>query len=68
LTGRSLDEIAADRDRVWAADRDEHAPAAPARSSAARADLAQLPGARKGAMPEAPRPQLATLVDSLPAG
>ncbi|HJU18363.1 MAG TPA: DNA ligase D [Stellaceae bacterium] len=84
-TGRSLDEIASDRDRVWAADRDERAsdtpaaeddaaragpPAAtPERRSEARENLAaQLSGVRKGAMPQAPRPQLATLVDRPPMG
>jgi bifunctional non-homologous end joining protein LigD len=64
-TGRSMEAIAADRDRVWDSTQGEIAgsrPAAPARRPA------RPRGARKRAMPERFAPQLATLADRPPEG
>ncbi len=66
-TGRSMEAIAADRDRVWDSDRGEIAPDPPAPSC--RAGKWKRPrGARKRAMPEMPAPQLATLAEAPPDG
>ncbi|HEX7186114.1 MAG TPA: DNA ligase D [Thermoanaerobaculia bacterium] len=76
-TGRTLEEIAADPERVWNSNREEKAKkpaktvkavkkAAAPRGSAL--DPKSIPGARKGAMPGAIEPQLATLVDRPPRG
>lgn len=54
-TGRDLEEIAAERDRVW-------------RSSSIRADPSDLPGAAPGTLPDWIEPELATLVADAPAG
>ena len=79
-TGRTLEEIAADRDRVWNSNRDGSGPSGEVRGTArpaARAarvkpatakDAAAVPGARKGPLPAAVKAQLATLVDDPPAG
>ena len=58
-TGRSLDKIAQDRDRVWDSEKGE---ATPARR------LDRIPGARKGLMPVDLKPQLATPASTAPAG
>jgi bifunctional non-homologous end joining protein LigD len=58
-SGRSLDEIAKARDRVWDSDRGELAP---------RPDPKRIKGARKSALPRAPKAQLATLAAAPPAG
>jgi len=58
-SGRSLEAIASDRDRVWDSQKGE---ATPTR----RSD--RIPGARKGAMPVGLKPQLATLATAAPAG
>src|SRR5271157_791321 len=58
-TGRSLDMIAQDRDRVWDSQKGE--------ATAARR-LDRIPGARKGPMPAGFKPQLATLATAAPAG
>src|SRR5260370_20120579 len=66
-TGRSMEAIASDRDRVWDSRKGEIAgeeKPKPAKKSSATPP----PGARKGAMPENITPQLATLVDSPPDG
>jgi bifunctional non-homologous end joining protein LigD len=82
LTGRTLEEIAAEKDRVWHSNRPAAAPkkgvaAAVARAiekkekeqaAARRVDPAKLPGARKAALPRFVKPQLATLVDEAPGG
>ena len=76
-TGRTLEEIAADRDRVW--NKDARAkPAAATRGRAvskkvpARRDLvaaaAAVPAARKAPLPATVKAQLATLVEEPPAG
>jgi bifunctional non-homologous end joining protein LigD len=77
-TGRTLEEIARDKDRVWHSNRPEGTAAKPKGRFAARAkarktaDLAAvakaLPGARKAAAPRTPALQLATLVDVAPGG
>jgi bifunctional non-homologous end joining protein LigD len=54
-TGRDLDEIAKEKDRVW-------------RSNRGRSDPSELPGARPGKLPESVEPELATLVDKAPDG
>jgi len=58
-TGRSLEAIANDRDRVWDSEKGE---ATPARR------LDRIPGARKGLMPVDLKPQLATPASTAPAG
>ncbi len=58
ISGRSLDEIAADKDDVW------HS-----RGVGFDVDvIKQSPGARKGKLPAFVEPQLATLVDEIPRG
>ncbi|HXV26389.1 MAG TPA: DNA ligase D [Alphaproteobacteria bacterium] len=54
-TGRDLDQIAEEKDRIW-------------RSNPGRYDPSGLPGARKGALPDWLEPQLATLVENAPKG
>jgi bifunctional non-homologous end joining protein LigD len=73
-TGRDMDTIARERDAVWESKVVEK----PARGGkwrpktkarrAARVDPAGVRGARKGPLPRALRPQLATLVTEAPAG
>jgi bifunctional non-homologous end joining protein LigD len=58
-TGRSLEAIAEDRDRVWDSGKGEATP--PRR-------LDRIPGARNGGMPIDLKPQLATPATSAPAG
>ena len=77
-TGRTLEEIARDKDRVWHSNRAEGKAAKPKGRFAARArarkavDLAvvaaAVPGARAGALPRTPALQLATLVEQAPRG
>ncbi|MBV9860037.1 MAG: DNA ligase D [Alphaproteobacteria bacterium] len=78
-TGRSMDEIAADRDRVWDSHKGETTkdetlaeakPEKPTKVKAAarKSTSSPVPGARKRAMPQAIKPQLATLVDDAPSG
>ena len=80
-TGRTLEEIARDQDRVWHSNRTEGGGKAPkpkgkyaARTKARvkKVDLASVasavPGARKRAAPRAPALQLATLVADAPRG
>ena len=82
-TGRTLEEIAADRDRVWNSNRGEAGPSgeagkvrggarsappkAPERRDLVRA-AAAIPGARKAPLPATVKAQLATLVDEPPTG
>jgi bifunctional non-homologous end joining protein LigD len=58
-TGRSLEAIASDRDRVWDSGKGEATP--PRR-------LDRIPGARKGRMSVDLKPQLATPATAAPAG
>jgi bifunctional non-homologous end joining protein LigD len=87
-TGRTLEEIAADPDRVWQSNREEavdkKAAKAPVKAkskavktkaaqeaeapAASPVDPAKIPGAKKGRLPGAIEPQLATLVDEPPRG
>ena len=70
-SGRSIEAIAADRDRVWDSQQGGEIagdpPPATARS-AKKVAPARLPGARKRAMPEKLVPQLAALADDAPDG
>src|SRR5262249_51886611 len=58
-SGRSLEAIANDRDRVWDSGKGEVSSARP---------TGRIPGARKGPMPVDPKPQLATPATAAPAG
>ncbi len=62
-TGRSMEAIAADRDRVW-----ESRPAATPKPPAKPAAATRPGGARKRAMPDRLTPQLATLAAAPPDG
>src|SRR5688572_15717791 len=79
-TGRTLEEIAAARDRVWHSNREADpekprpARAAKVKKPSPRRDrnlakrAAAVPGARKAGLPRTVAPQLATLVDEAPQG
>jgi bifunctional non-homologous end joining protein LigD len=75
-SGKDIEEIAADPDRVWQSNRAEKAkkdrtdPADRTDPSdqAKKIALAAIHGARKAKMPAAVKPELATLVDAVPAG
>jgi bifunctional non-homologous end joining protein LigD len=71
-SGRSMDEIARDRDRVWSALADTGETAASVTAAhedqAYPTDLAKLSGARRSDFIQAAAPQLATLVKDAPAG
>lgn len=80
LSGRDLEAVAAAGDRVWHSDGGE-APASeaggggedkPGGEGGARpgppGDPSDVPGARRGPLPEDPRPALATLVSEPPEG
>jgi len=65
LTGRDLEEVARDADRVWSSEEGEvggNTPVLPP------ADPRGVSGSRKAAMPKSLAPQLATLVDAAPLG
>ena len=64
-TGRALEEIAADRDRVWGPNGEEPAPASDPSPQPA---IARLPGSKMSGMPADPKPQLATAADQAPDG
>ncbi len=65
-SGRSLEEIASVRRRIWSAAEGGATGAAPA--AGRRPDPSGLDGARRAAKPPDLAPQLATLVDEVPAG
>ncbi len=68
-TGRSMEQIAADRDRVWDSGVGEIAGGPkPAAEPAKKAAATRPQGARKRVMPEKIAPQLATLVEEAPDG
>jgi bifunctional non-homologous end joining protein LigD len=82
-TGQTLEEIAKAGDRVWHSNRESGSrpaavarkPLVPARSAstprkraATGGSAAQVPGARRAALPKFVQPQLATLVSQAPAG
>ena len=84
VTGRGLDDIAADRDRVWHSNREDGGSATGRKGGAGRKSsgsrgragarsrkaggVESLPGARKAARPKSAEPQLARLVTDVPAG
>jgi bifunctional non-homologous end joining protein LigD len=72
VTGRSLEQIAAQADRVWHSNQSVAANvkggAIRKRKSHPPSGLAKLKGARKQALPDMIEPQLATLVKSAPTG
>jgi len=59
-TGRTIEQIAAAGDRVWHSNRDGGDRSSP--------DPAEVPGARRAALPKFVQPQLATLVERPPDG
>src|SRR5271154_7440490 len=63
-TGRALEEIAANRDRVWGPNGEERGTAATEPKPQAR--IARVPGAKKGRLAADPKPQLATASDHAP--
>jgi bifunctional non-homologous end joining protein LigD len=65
-SGRSLDAIAADRDRVWHSNRGQGESEAPL--PVGTRPLASIPGARKAPMPDDPKPQLASVAAKAPEG
>jgi len=70
LSGRNMEEIAADHDRVWHSNRSV---AANVKGGAVGkrkpiAGLAKVKGARRGGLPDEMEPQLATAVKSPPSG
>jgi bifunctional non-homologous end joining protein LigD len=77
-TGRDLDAIAGQKDRVWRSNRGESAsptarraakPSRVTRKTEPHAVSAQtVPGARRAAPPKSVKPQLATLVEAPPEG
>jgi bifunctional non-homologous end joining protein LigD len=69
-SGRSLDEIAADPDRVWHSNKSvrENVKSGAVKKRKPRLEVAELEGARKAAFPDFVEPELATLVKEAPAG
>ena len=66
-SGRTLEEIAADPERVWESNRKEKKGEA-AKATASPVDPQEVPGARKAKFPGTVEPQLATLVEEPPSG
>ena len=71
-SGRSLDEIARDRDRVWSvpSETGKNAGIEPVvnEDGTYTEDLSKIPGVRKSPVPKVVMPQLATLIAEIPAG
>jgi bifunctional non-homologous end joining protein LigD len=67
-TGRSMEAIAADRDRVWDSHRGEVPGDTPAAKPATPIAWTRPAGARRRQMPDKIAPQLATLTESAPEG
>jgi bifunctional non-homologous end joining protein LigD len=72
-SGRSIEQIAAQKDRVWHSNRSlvenvKRGAVAKRQKRPASVALAKLKGAKKAALPKAMEAQLATLVKSPPAG
>jgi bifunctional non-homologous end joining protein LigD len=65
VTGRALEEIAADRDRVWGPNGEERSTIADPQP---QARIAHIPGAKKGRLAADPKPQLTTAADQAPDG
>ena len=75
LSGRSLEDVAADPERVWESNRAQEvkapgnkAPKKASRKAKPAVDPSSIPGARKGKMPAGIEPELATLVAAPPGG
>ena len=70
VSGRSLEEIAADPDRVWHSNKSvaENVKTGAVRKKKPKLDASDMKGARKAAFPEFVEPELATLVKEAPAG
>jgi bifunctional non-homologous end joining protein LigD len=68
-SGRELEDIAKDKDRVWQSAKSvkENVKSGAIRPRE-QVDLASVAGARKAAMPQELKPELATLVDAVPEG
>jgi bifunctional non-homologous end joining protein LigD len=67
-TGRSMDAIAADRDRVWDSHKGELPGDAASAKPATPIPWTHPPAARRRKMPDKVAPQLATLVEKAPEG
>ena len=69
-SGRTLEEIAADPDRVWESTKSvaENVKSGAVRKKKPRFDVEAIKGAAKAAMPDFIEPELATLVKEAPAG
>lgn len=63
LSGRTIEEIAADPDRVWHSNRTEDEPT----PSRGLPDVSELPGARRGEVPLELGPELPSASDQAPA-
>jgi len=68
LSGRSLDEIAAQADRIWHSNRGNHGAGGEVVAAARGLDVAQVAGAREAPMPALIEPQLASAVTTPPSG
>ncbi len=78
LSGRTMDEIAADADAVWQSGRKQSAAAVksskptkgekPTTPRKSKLDASALTGAKKVGMPHLIEPQLATLAEQVPSG
>jgi bifunctional non-homologous end joining protein LigD len=69
-SGRSLDEIAADPDRVWHSNKSvaDNVKTGAVKKKKPKLDASSLKGARKAALPDFVEPELATLVKEAPVG
>ncbi|HEX2830154.1 MAG TPA: DNA ligase D [Burkholderiales bacterium] len=69
-SGRSLDEIAEDPDRVWHSNKSvkENVKSGAVKKKKPKLGVADLDGARKASLPDFIEPELATLVKDAPAG
>jgi bifunctional non-homologous end joining protein LigD len=69
-SGRSLEEIAADPDRVWHSNKSvkENVETGAVKKKRPSLELGKVEGAKKAALPEFVDPELATLVKEAPAG
>jgi len=68
VSGRSLEEIAVQADRVWHSNRGDGAIGGESPRVDRAADLSQIAGAREAPMPELIEPQLASAVTTPPSG
>ena len=70
LSGRTIEEIAADPDRLWHSDKSvsDNVKSGAVRKKKTHVDPAKIDGARKAALPALLEPELATLVKEVPAG